>query len=177
MTQLYFSYAMPAIAAGATPCKSWRKRWLDAAGRAYHSAIDFLREHDLSPVRIDPPKTKSMAAIKRASEAATRTRLLSSSLPAKERAAIRAYQYALTMTGNECGHSISIDRRVAKHVAFDRNAEGRNVPRRVDLGGAIPFEIPHWDFVPEEPRLIVERPAYRAPSHFYSSASALQMAA
>lgn len=177
MTQLYFSYSQPAMAAGATPCKTWRRRWFDAAGRAYHSAIDFLREHDLSPVRIAPPKTKSMAAIKLASETATRTRLLSSSLSAKDRAAIRAYQYALTMTRNECSHSISIDRRVAQHVTFDRNSEGRSVPRRVDLGGVIPFEIPHWDFVPDEPRLTVDRPAYRAPAHLYSSASALQMAA
>lgn len=128
---------------------------------------------DLLPV----PRVRSMAAIKRASMTATRARLKSRTISAKEHAALRAYQYALAMTGNECPHSISLHREAIRCVTFDVNSEGRNVPRRVDLGGAIPFEIPHWDFVPDEPRLTVDRPAYRAPAHFYSSASALQMAA
>lgn len=123
------------------------------------------------------PPVRSMAAIKRASETATRARLKSSSVSAKEHAALRAYQYAMAMTGNECSHSISLHREAIKCVAFARNSEGRSVPRNVDLNGVLPLEIPHWDFVPDEPRLIVERPAYRAPAHFYSSASALQMAA
>lgn len=123
------------------------------------------------------PRARSMAAIKRASMTATRARLKSRSISAKEHAALRAYQYAMVMTGNDCPHSISLHRQAIGCVTFDRNPEGRSVPRRVDLGGVFPFEIPHWDFVPDEPRMIVERPAYRAPAHFYSSASALQMAA
>lgn len=175
MSQLYFSHAQPALAAGAVPCKTWRKRWFDAAGRTYYSALDFLREHGLSPARVEAPKTRTMAAIKRACETATRTRLRSSSLPGRDRAALRAYQYAMAMTGNECPHSISLHREAIRCVTFDVNSEGRIVPRRVDLGGAIPFEIPNWDFVPDEPVETVARPAYRAPAHLYSSA--WQMAA
>ncbi|MCO5144558.1 MAG: hypothetical protein M9895_00115 [Aquamicrobium sp.] len=121
------------------------------------------------------PRARSMAAIKRASMTATRARLKSRSISAKEHAALRAYQYALAMTGNECPHSISLHHKAIGCVTLDINSEGRSVPRRVDLGGAIPFEIPNWDFVPDEPVETVARPAYRAPAHLYSSA--WQMAA
>lgn len=130
-------------------------------------------EGELLPV----PPVRSISAIKRASMTVTRARLKSRSISPKEHAALRAYQYALTMTGNDCGHSISMAREASQHVTFGLNVEGRSVPRHVNLGGAFPFEIPHWDFVPDEPRWIIERPAYRAPERFYSSASAMQMAA
>jgi len=130
---------------------------------------------DLAGESLPVPPARSMAAIKRTSETETRARLKSSPLSGKDRAALRAYQYAMTMTGNESPHSISLHREAARHVTFDHNSEGRSVPRNVYLGGALPYEIPHWDFVPGEPVLIVERPAYRAPAHLY--ASAWQMAA
>lgn len=171
MAQTYFSYAEPAIEAGASPCGTWRNFWHDTDGRRYDSAIDFLRENEIEARRIDPPKTKTMAAIKRESGRRVQSAMKSSALSGKDRAAVRAYQYALTMAGIDVGHSLSMSCKVISNVGFDTNREGRSIPRYVDLGDEKPYEIPHWDFVPDEPVMVYEFPKYRAPAHLYSSAS------
>lgn len=176
MTQTYFSYAEPAIEAGARPCGTWRNMWHGPDDRRYDSAIDFLRENEIEPKRIEPPKTKTITVIKRESEKRAQSAMKSNVLSGKDRAAVRAYQYAMTMTGTETTHSIGLS-FLLTCVKFDTNSEGKSVPRYVDLGDEKPYEIPHWDFVPDEPVMVYEFPKYRAPAHLYSSASPWSMAA
>jgi len=136
MFPIYFDYRGPAIAAGAVQRSNGS--WVLPNGAVESCALDALDCLQAKPVAVDPPKTRSFAAIRRSYSGAGTCRA-----PGM---AVRAVQYAEWMKGCEAPHSANIN-YADRAVTFDRAEDGSKRARHV-YHESERVEIPHWDWAP-----------------------------
>jgi hypothetical protein len=142
MTQLYLDFATPALAAGAVHRKGY---WsMPGSCEQYGFVSHFCQSHNIEPVKIDPPKARSLAAIRRAQLAALHA---GNDPKGRDGLAMRAMQYALAMNGIETRYRDN-PYNAAKHCEFAKAADGSTRVRSVNLDSGR-FDIPNWDFVAE----------------------------
>lgn len=137
--QTYLDFATPAIAAGAMLKKD--RTW-QLNGNRYGAVDDLCEENGIEPVKLDPPKARTLAQLKRDNLAAlhrgnTRT--------GRDGLAMRAMHYALALRGVET----KIDEflyNAAKRCVFGKASDGSTRVRAIRLDDG-QYEIPNWDFV------------------------------
>ncbi|MDV2964547.1 hypothetical protein RZ532_01045 [Nitratireductor aquimarinus] len=141
--QTYLDFTAPLKAAGAIQNKEGDWHFPDKPEKALYAA-QFLREHGLCPLRVDPPKGRSFAAIRRSHSKFRSTRTPGD----KAWQAMRAFQYMAAMRGRETGFQEGRFSHV-NNVRFDVAPDGSRRVRYVftDLDKDW-VEVPHWDFVP-----------------------------
>ena len=141
--QAYFDFVAPCKAAGAVQDKLGEWHMPDTPRESY-CAAQFIQAHGLEPLRVDPPKSRSFAAIRKAHSTfkPERPRL------DKDWQAMRAYQYMIAMRGGET--SFQHGRYNHAHdVRFDTAPDGSRRVRYVFTDFDRDWvEVPHWDFVP-----------------------------
>lgn len=142
--QAYFDFVAPCKAAGAVQDK--RGDWhMPDAPQESCCAAQFIREHGLEPLRVDPPKSRTFAAIRKAHSTfkPERPRI------DKEWQAMRAVQYMIAMRGGETSFQNGRGYEQSRNVRFDTAPDGSRRVRYVftDLDRDW-VEVPHWDFVP-----------------------------
>lgn len=132
----YLDFATPLRAAGAVQNK--RGDWFmpGTPSEAFH-ASQALREFDLEPLRVDPPKTRTAAALRKAYGGAPAVRTPGGI----DHLNMRAAQYHAAMHGRDTEHSTCL-RGLGYAVRHGTAADGS---RRARFVGD--WEIPNWDFV------------------------------
>jgi hypothetical protein len=142
--QAYFDFVAPCEAAGAVQNKKGEWHLPSKPNEAY-CASQFLREHGLDPLRVDPPKGRTFAAIRKAHSTFTPERTPGD----KDWQAMRAFQYMAAMRGRETGFQEGRYHHI-RNVRFDVAPDGSRRVRYVftDLDRDW-VDVPHWDFTPE----------------------------
>lgn len=144
MKQRYRDLIAPLEAAGAY--RDEKGRWHDPKGCMHGEANHCAFAMSVDPIETDPPRTRTMAQIRRESMALANRKDRG---PGKE---VRAVQYALAMNGVEHAHSANLYSWDAeKRCRKERAPDGTLRVRYVD-----DWEIPHWDFDPNA-ALVEER--------------------
>lgn len=144
MTQLYLDYRGPAIEAGAVQRSNGS--WVLPDGKIVYYVGDALRALGAEPRRVDPPKTRSFAAIRRSYSGPGANAYRGPGT------AVRAVQYAEWMKGCEAPHSANV-MSADRAVTFDRAEDGSKRARHV-YHGSERVEIPHWDWTPTVEELL-----------------------
>lgn len=124
-SQTYLDLRTPAITAGATMNR--RGLWsMPNDNRDYCCVAELCREHAIEPVRMEPPKVRTMRAIEKASR-----KIRAYPAPDRDSYTRKALEYMTWKLGAEPDRVIWENKRI----------------RYVTLRGK-KHEIPHWDFEP-----------------------------
>lgn len=141
----YLDYATPARALGAT--RHTNGLWHEGES-VYSTAEEVCLAHNVGPQRIDPPKTRTFAAIRKSVMSETYRRLRKPAASAPDMLKIRAYQYAAALRGEELEHSINLGSSVNKiETRWEFAPDGSRRIREIWDGNSV-SEIPNWDWSP-----------------------------